>query len=154
MKKQKKGIFKPLVIFLSVVLAIVVALNLVTYMSIVKSRSENEKLLITTMEESIAKCDDILNRFSATQEQLDYIAVYKENIENADTTLKKAYITNAMLTYAFTSINTENANRNSDIYNRPAGSMGQSQDYLVTEMNQVLQGFQSAYYKYTVYDEN
>lgn len=154
MKKQKRDIFKPLVIFLSVVLAIVVSLNIFTYISIASSRSENEKLLITSMEESIAKCDDIFKRFNASQEQLDYIAVYKQNIESADTTLKKAYMVNAMLTYAFTSINTENANRNSSIYNSSTSSMGQSQDYLVSEMNQVLQSFQTAYYKYTVYDEN
>lgn len=150
--KNTRNIYKPAVIILSIILAAVVICNIAYFSYLSVKQSQAEKQLAQAVDTAVTDCLDILDKFGMTEAQQDYISTYQENMENCETILQKAYIANSMLTYAATSTNMENSNNVTDIYN--SGSIGQSKNYLVNDLNSTANRLQAAIYDYTVYNED
>lgn len=148
---KTKNHFKTAVRILSSLLAVVIVCNIsyVTYLFLRQSNAE--KKLNAAVDTAVSSCTELLNEFGMTDARQDYIDTYKENMENCDTALQKAYIANTMLTYAASSTNLENSNFISDIYQN--GGAGQSKGYIVDELNSIRNQLQAAINEYTLFEE-
>lgn len=149
-KEQKT--FRTVVTILCCILAVVVIANAAVFTYISVKRSKAEKVLSDEITTAVNSCTETLEDFDMTDEQQQYIDTYKQNIENAKTTLQKAYIANAMLTYAINSTNTINSERITEAAN--SGTPIQSKQLIVTELTNIANPLQQAIYAYTIYDEN
>ncbi len=155
MKKSQpkdKKVLNKIITVLSILLAVVVIGNIGYFSYLYFGQKAAEKELAQAVETAVAECEATLADFGITETQEEYMALYKQNMEECKTTFQKAYIANAMLTYAANSANLENSNNITEIYN--SGTMGQSKDYLVQDLNNARNKLQAAIYKYTVYNED
>jgi hypothetical protein len=149
---KENKLFRTVIIVLGCILAVVVIANLAFFSYISINRSKAEKALAEEINTAVDSCVETLNDFEATDEQLMYIDTYKQNIADAKTTLQKAYLANAMLTYAINSTNTINSERITEAAN--SGTAIQSKQLVVTELTNIDNELQQAIYAYTIYDEN
>jgi hypothetical protein len=150
--QTSKNAIQIITITLGYVLIAVLLANVIYATSIAIHQAKARKVLLSAIDTAVTSCDETLSKFDMTDEQKAYIDLYKQNIDNCDTTIQKAYIANAMMTYAVNSTNTINSERVSDAYNN--GSIVQSQQILVTELTNAAAQLQAATYNYTIYDEN
>ena len=151
-KKKQTDMYKITVNALVVVLIVAVLANIVYAGGIYIRKSMSTESLRESVDAAVEECIDILDRFGMTETQQEYIDLYMQNMENCDTELERAYIANAMVTYAITSTNLINSNEVTELYN--SGTMGQSRSHYVNELSALSQQLQDAIYNYTVYDEN
>ena len=151
-KKKQTDMYKITVNALVVVLIVAVLANIVYAGGIYIRKSMSTESLRESVDAAVEECIDILDRFGMDETQQEYIDLYTQNMENCDTELERAYIANAMVTYAITSTNLINSNEVTELYN--SGTMGQSRSHYVNELSALSQQLQDAIYNYTVYDEN
>ncbi len=150
--KFKGNTFKIALAVLIIALIAVVISNIAyfTYINIRQVNSEAE--LLAAVDTAVESCNQKMEEFGINEVQQSYLDTYTENINNCETPLQKAYIANAMLTYAVNSTNLENSNKISEVY-REGGAI-QSKGYIVDDLTVSLQQLQRAIYSYTVYNEN
>ncbi len=151
-KKKQVDMYKMTVKILIFVLILAVVINVVYAAGIFIRRSLLTDNLSEAVDTAVAECTEQLNDFGLNETQQEYIDLYMQNMDNCDTELERAYIANAMITYAISTTNLTNSNNLTDIYNN--GGIGQSKSYIVDELSAISQQLQNAIYDYTVYNEN
>lgn len=151
-KTKQRDMYKTTVKVLAIILILAIFANIIYAGGLYIRKSMMTDELKETVDNTVSECTDILNSFGIDETQQEYIDIYKQNMENCQTELERAYIANAMLTYSITTTNLANSNELTDLYN--SGGIGQSKSHYVDELSALSQELQNAIYNYTIYDEN